>query len=69
MPSPYERDLDRNAANFAPLTPLGFLTGLLGINVGGIPGAQDPYAFWAVTAGLVLVVALEVWLLRRMRLL
>ena len=23
--SPYERDLDRNAANFTPLTPLGFL--------------------------------------------
>jgi fatty-acyl-CoA synthase len=25
MPSPYERDLDQTAANFAPLTPLGFL--------------------------------------------
>ncbi|NNC90104.1 MAG: zinc transporter ZntB [Akkermansiaceae bacterium] len=25
--------------------PLGFLTGLLGINVGGIPGAEDPHAF------------------------
>lgn len=28
--------------------PLSFLTGLLGINVGGIPGAQDSAAFWIV---------------------
>ena len=25
--------------------PLGFLTGLLGINVGGIPGTENPWAF------------------------
>ncbi|MDP2532742.1 CorA family divalent cation transporter [Photobacterium damselae subsp. piscicida] len=25
--------------------PLGFLTGLLGVNLGGIPGAQDGRAF------------------------
>ena len=30
--------------------PLGFLTGLLGINVGGMPGLNDPDAFWAVVA-------------------
>ena len=30
--------------------PLGFLTGLLGINVGGMPGTDDPLAFWQVTA-------------------
>jgi len=28
--------------------PLGFLTGLLGINVGGMPGMDDPAAFWIV---------------------
>jgi zinc transporter len=28
--------------------PLGFLTGLLGINVGGIPGMGDTDAFWVV---------------------
>lgn len=28
--------------------PLGFLTGLLGINVGGLPGASWPFAFVAV---------------------
>ncbi len=28
--------------------PLGFLTGLLGINVGGMPGANSDIAFWVV---------------------
>lgn len=28
--------------------PLGFLTGLLGINVGGMPGADNAAAFWIV---------------------
>ncbi len=28
--------------------PLGFLTGLLGINVGGMPGADNDFAFWLV---------------------
>jgi zinc transporter len=28
--------------------PLGFLTGLLGINVGGMPGVDNPHAFWVV---------------------
>lgn len=30
--------------------PLGFLTGLLGINVGGMPGADSDIAFWVVCA-------------------
>ena len=30
--------------------PLSFLTGLLGINVGGMPGMDDPDAFWSVVA-------------------
>lgn len=30
--------------------PLGFLTGLLGINVGGMPGADNSAAFWIVCA-------------------
>ena len=28
--------------------PLGFLTGLLGINVGGMPGVESDLAFWIV---------------------
>jgi zinc transporter len=35
--------------------PLSFLTGLLGINVAGIPGTHDPYAFWLVCLFLILV--------------
>lgn len=29
--------------------PLGFLTGLFGINVGGMPGVENAYGFWVVT--------------------
>lgn len=47
--------------------PLGFLTGLLGINVGGMPGADNPNAFWAVCGGLLVVVFLQLWILRRAR--
>lgn len=32
----------------AVFLPLGFVTGLLGINVGGIPGTTSPQAFWLV---------------------
>lgn len=32
----------------AVFLPLGFLTGLLGINVGGMPGANNNFAFWLV---------------------
>ena len=36
--------------------PLGFLTGLLGINVGGIPGADNPWSFAIFLAFLIIVV-------------
>ena len=44
--------------------PLGFLTGLLGINVGGIPGAQDPAAFVHFTLLLLLVVLIQMLVFR-----
>ena len=47
--------------------PLGFLTGLLGINVGGIPGAEINWAFWAVCGALAVLVLVELWLLKRLR--
>ena len=49
------------------MLPLGFLTGLLGINVAGIPGAEVEWAFWAVCGLLVAVVAVEVWVFKRLR--
>jgi len=47
--------------------PLSFLTGLLGINVGGIPGSEFPYGF--VVACLLIggIALLQWWILRRMR--
>ena len=33
--------------------PLSFITGLLGINVGGIPGERDGHAFWVVCVILI----------------
>ena len=45
--------------------PLGFVTGLLGVNVGGVPGGQNPHAFWMLSGVLAVLVAVEVWLLRR----
>jgi zinc transporter len=47
--------------------PLGFLTGLLGINVGGIPGSDVDWAFWAVCALLTGLGLFGWWLLRRFR--
>ena len=35
--------------------PLGLLTGLLGINVGGIPGTENRWAFTLVTAVLIVI--------------
>jgi zinc transporter len=46
--------------------PLGLITGLLGINVGGIPGAEVGWAFWAVCALLLLTAVVQLWLFRRM---
>ena len=47
--------------------PLGFLTGLLGINVAGIPGTENSAAFWIVCALLTGVVMLQCLLFRKMR--
>lgn len=47
--------------------PLGFLTGLLGINIGGMPGANNPHAFWIFIGGMTVIVALQIWLFRRMK--
>lgn len=46
--------------------PLSFATGLLGINVAGMPGAETSWAFDAVCAGLVVMAIGELWLFRRL---
>ena len=47
--------------------PMSFLTGLLGINVGGIPGAGSPYGFLLICLILASVGAVQWWLFRRWR--
>ncbi|HEY5715102.1 MAG TPA: CorA family divalent cation transporter, partial [Psychromonas sp.] len=47
--------------------PLGFFTGLLGINVGGIPGADNPYAFALFIGFLWLIIIVQIVLLKRNR--
>lgn len=48
--------------------PLGFLTGVFGMNVAGLPGTRAPWAFWAL-AGVMAALALAILLiLRRMKL-
>lgn len=44
--------------------PLGFLTGLLGINIGGIPGADNSHAFWLFMVMLIAIVIGQVILFR-----
>lgn len=50
------------------LLPLSFITGLLGINVDGLPGAKDtPWAFAAVSGILAVLVVIEVAVMRRLK--
>ena len=47
--------------------PLSFLTGLLGINVGGMPGMDDPDAFWAVVVLCAFLFVALIVVFRRLR--
>ncbi|UCD34986.1 MAG: zinc transporter ZntB [Nitrospiraceae bacterium] len=45
--------------------PLGLITGLLGINVGGIPGTESRVGFSLVTLLLVFIAVVEFWIFKR----
>ncbi len=47
--------------------PLSFLTGLLGINVGGIPGAENNNAFYIFVGILALIVTTQLIIFRKNR--
>lgn len=47
--------------------PLGFLTGLLGINVGGMPGVHDDHAFWITVIALGTVFLFQLLLFRKLK--
>ncbi len=51
----------------AIMLPLSFITGLLGINVGGMPGSDDKGAFWLVCLLLLGFGLGELWLFRRLK--
>lgn len=51
----------------AVFLPLGFLTGLLGINVGGIPGAENEHAFMIFILILIVVVIAQVFVFKKKR--
>ena len=47
--------------------PLGFMTGLFGINLGGIPGSDEPWAFWTFTCLILSLAALEIYIFKLRR--
>ena len=47
--------------------PLGFLTGLFGINIGGMPGVDSPWAFWTFVAVLMVVTAALLYAFKKMK--
>lgn len=49
------------------MLPLGFLTGLLGVNVGGLPLVESRWGFVVVCAVLVVLALVQVWWFRKKR--
>ena len=45
--------------------PLALITGLLGMNVGGVPGTTDPAGFALVIGFMIVIGALEYWFFHR----
>jgi zinc transporter len=58
---------NRLTAVAALLLPPSLVAGLLGANVGGVPGSNDPFAFWEVCLIIALMLPALWLLLRRMR--
>ncbi len=60
--------LNRNLYVLSVITaiflPLGFLTGLFGINIGGMPGVENGMAFAFFSSGLVVIVIIQIILFR-----
>ena len=49
----------------AMFLPLGFLTGLVGINLGGIPGSESPLGFLVFSLLMIMILALQLWYFSR----
>mgnify|MGYP001160570585 FL=1 len=63
--------MNRTVYRFGVITgiflPMSFLTGLLGINVGGIPGSENPYGFMYACLLMLAVAVGQMWLFKRLR--
>jgi zinc transporter len=53
--------------HFYPRTAKDGLTGLLGINIGGIPGTENPSAFTVFCILLATIAGGQIWLFKRMK--
>lgn len=51
----------------AVFLPLGFATGLFGVNVAGMPGMESPWAFSALCVALAILAGGSIWVLRRLK--
>ncbi|MFG1348584.1 zinc transporter ZntB [Xanthobacter autotrophicus] len=49
---------------FAPMT---LISGMFGMNVGGIPGNTDPEAFWALAIAMLVLGFVLLWLFRKLK--
>lgn len=47
--------------------PLGFLTGLFGVNLAGIPGAENSDAFWHFSGILLLIIAAQIVIFKKLK--
>jgi zinc transporter len=51
----------------AVFLPLGFLTGLLDVNIAGVPGVSSPSAFIVFCALLLVIFGLQLLILKRLK--
>ena len=49
--------------------PITLISGIFGMNLGGLPAQQDPLGFWYGIGLMILVAMMSVWLLRKVRML
>jgi zinc transporter len=47
--------------------PLGFFTGLMGINIGGMPGVDNENAFWIFSGVLTIMVAIQMFIFKKLK--
>ncbi len=47
--------------------PLGFFTGLMGINIGGMPGVENNHAFWIFSSVLIFIVAMQIIIFKKLK--